>query len=51
MLMGAAEIPTGMKGELHGKVKFIFRLQQEGAPRGERGGAGSHGRRRRSQKP
>ena len=39
MLMGAAEILTGMKDELHGKVKFIFQPAEEGAPRGERGGA------------
>ena len=39
MLMGAAEILTSMKDDLHGKVKFIFQPAEEGAPAGERGGA------------
>jgi amidohydrolase len=39
MLMGVAQILTSMKGELHGKVKFIFQPAEEGAPAGERGGA------------
>jgi len=39
MLMGAAEILTGMKDQLRGKVKFIFQPAEEGAPAGERGGA------------
>lgn len=39
MLMGAAEILTGMKDTLRGKVKFIFQPAEEGAPAGERGGA------------
>ncbi len=39
MLMGAAKILTDMKGELHGKVKFIFQPAEEGAPPGEKGGA------------
>jgi amidohydrolase len=39
MLMGAAKILTEMKGELTGKVKFIFQPAEEGAPAGERGGA------------
>lgn len=39
MLMGAAKILTDMKGELTGKVKFIFQPAEEGAPSGERGGA------------
>nr|WP_136252726.1 amidohydrolase [Ningiella ruwaisensis] len=39
MLMGAAEILTGMKDQLKGKVKFIFQPAEEGAPAGERGGA------------
>jgi amidohydrolase len=39
MLMGAAEILTGMKDQLRGKVKFIFQPAEEGAPPGERGGA------------
>ncbi|MEW9797435.1 amidohydrolase [Alteromonas sp. CYL-A6] len=39
MLMGAAKILTDMKGELRGKVKFIFQPAEEGAPPGEKGGA------------
>ena len=39
MLMGAAKILTDMKGELRGKVKFIFQPAEEGAPSGEKGGA------------
>lgn len=39
MLMGAAKVLTQMKGELHGKVKFIFQPAEEGAPPGEKGGA------------
>ena len=39
MLMGAAKILTEMKGELRGKVKFIFQPAEEGAPAGEKGGA------------
>ena len=39
MLMGAAKILTSMKEKLHGKVKFIFQPAEEGAPRGETGGA------------
>ena len=39
MLMGAAKILTSMKSTLHGKVKFIFQPAEEGAPRGETGGA------------
>lgn len=39
MLMGAAEILVKMKDELNGKVKFIFQPAEEGAPRGEKGGA------------
>lgn len=39
MLMGAAEILVAMKGQLKGKVKFIFQPAEEGAPRGETGGA------------
>ncbi|MGB3724642.1 MAG: amidohydrolase [Glaciecola sp.] len=39
MLMGAATLLTNMKGELRGKVKFIFQPAEEGAPTGERGGA------------
>jgi amidohydrolase len=39
MLMGAAEILVAMKSQLKGKVKFIFQPAEEGAPRGETGGA------------
>jgi len=39
MLMGAAEILTAMKKDLHGTVKFIFQPAEEGAPAGEEGGA------------
>jgi amidohydrolase len=39
MLMGAAEILVKMKSQLRGKVKFIFQPAEEGAPRGEKGGA------------
>ncbi|CAD5252915.1 Thermostable carboxypeptidase 1 [Alteromonas sp. 38] len=39
MLMGAAKILTNIKGELKGKVKFIFQPAEEGAPSGETGGA------------
>jgi amidohydrolase len=39
MLMGAAEILTGMKAELTGTVVFIFQPAEEGAPPGEEGGA------------
>lgn len=39
MLMGVAEILTGIKDELSGTVKFIFQPAEEGAPIGEGGGA------------
>lgn len=39
MLMGAAKILVNMKSQLKGKVKFIFQPAEEGAPRGEHGGA------------
>lgn len=39
MLMGAAEILTGMRNRLNGQVKFIFQPAEEGAPQGEEGGA------------
>ena len=39
MLMGAAEILTGMKDELKGKIVFIFQPAEEGPPPGEEGGA------------
>ena len=40
MLMGAAEILSGMKNQLSGTIKFIFQPAEEGAPPGEEGGAG-----------
>ena len=39
ILMGVAEILTSMKKDLAGSVKFIFQPAEEGAPRGEQGGA------------
>jgi amidohydrolase len=39
MLMGVAEVLAGMKSELAGTVKFIFQPAEEGAPKGEEGGA------------
>lgn len=39
ILMGVAEILSGMKKELRGTVKFIFQPAEEGAPAGEEGGA------------
>ncbi len=40
ILMGAASVLSGMQGELPGTVKFIFQPAEEGAPKGEEGGAG-----------
>lgn len=39
MLMGVAEILTGIKDQLRGKIVFIFQPAEEGAPPGEQGGA------------
>ncbi|MBK8635902.1 MAG: amidohydrolase [Saprospiraceae bacterium] len=39
ILMGVAEILAGMKKDLAGTVKFIFQPAEEGAPKGEEGGA------------
>ncbi|MDN5201086.1 amidohydrolase [Fulvivirgaceae bacterium BMA10] len=39
MLMGAAEVLSKLKGELKGTIKFIFQPAEEGAPKGEEGGA------------
>lgn len=39
MLMSVAEILAGMKNELSGTVKFVFQPAEEGAPKGEQGGA------------
>jgi amidohydrolase len=40
MMMGVADILTGMKAQLPGTVKFIFQPAEEGPPPGETGGAG-----------
>jgi amidohydrolase len=40
MLMGAAEVLAGLRARIPGTIKFIFQPAEEGAPRGERGGAG-----------
>jgi len=40
MLMGVAELLTGMKQQLPGAIKFIFQPAEEGPPPGETGGAG-----------
>jgi amidohydrolase len=39
ILMGAAEVLSKMKSEIRGTVKFIFQPAEEGAPKGEEGGA------------
>ncbi len=39
MLMGTAEVLAKMKDELHGNVMFVFQPAEEGAPKGEEGGA------------
>jgi amidohydrolase len=39
ILMGVAEVLAGMKKDLKGTVKFIFQPAEEGAPKGEQGGA------------
>ena len=39
ILMGVAEVLAGMKKDLKGTVKFIFQPAEEGAPKGEGGGA------------
>lgn len=39
ILMGAAEVLTGMKAQIPGTVRFIFQPAEEGAPEGEEGGA------------
>ena len=39
ILMGVAEVLSQMKDELQGTVKFIFQPAEEGAPKGEEGGA------------
>lgn len=39
MLMGAAEVLSGMRDKIKGTVVFIFQPAEEGAPAGEEGGA------------
>ena len=39
MLMGAAEKLTAMKNDIAGTIVFIFQPAEEGAPKGEEGGA------------
>lgn len=39
ILMGVAEILSSMKNDLSGTIKFIFQPAEEGAPKGEEGGA------------
>ena len=39
ILMGVAEVLSEMKKDLKGTVKFIFQPAEEGAPKGEEGGA------------
>lgn len=39
ILMGVAEVLSQMKNQIHGTVKFIFQPAEEGAPKGEEGGA------------
>ena len=39
ILMGVAELFSEMKKELPGTIKFIFQPAEEGAPKGEEGGA------------
>lgn len=39
ILMGVAEILSGMKKDIKGTIKFIFQPAEEGAPKGEEGGA------------
>lgn len=39
ILMGVAEVLSTMRNNIKGTVKFIFQPAEEGAPKGERGGA------------
>ncbi len=39
MLLGAAEVLSGVRAELPGSVLFVFQPAEEGAPPGEEGGA------------
>lgn len=40
MLLGAAKVLVEMRGRLTGNVRLIFQPAEEGAPKGEQGGAG-----------
>jgi amidohydrolase len=40
ILMGVAEVLSGIRQELAGTVRFLFQPAEEGAPAGEEGGAG-----------
>lgn len=39
MLMGTAEVLAAVKNELSGNIMFVFQPAEEGAPKGEEGGA------------
>ncbi len=39
MLMGAAKVLNSMKDQIKGNVKLVFQPAEEGAPKGEKGGA------------
>jgi amidohydrolase len=39
ILLGVAEVLSGLRAEIPGTVKFIFQPAEEGAPQGEEGGA------------
>jgi amidohydrolase len=39
VLLGVAEVLSGIRAELPGTVKFLFQPAEEGAPQGEEGGA------------
>ncbi|MGP5504018.1 M20 family metallopeptidase [Psychrobacter celer] len=39
MLMGTAEVLAAVQKELHGNIMFVFQPAEEGAPKGEDGGA------------
>jgi amidohydrolase len=39
ILMGAAEVLASMREQIPGSIKFIFQPAEEGAPKGENGGA------------
>ena len=39
MLMGTAEVLAAVQKDLHGNIMFVFQPAEEGAPKGEEGGA------------